>query len=361
MKQLSVGLLLLFAALPARAALVQTNSCSGAPATNPTGTITCAFTSNNASGNAIVVVASYKTGFSATLAATDSRNSYTTVDSIFGNYSGFGPSSGVYFFLATNIGAGANTITITYTAVYGVPNVEILIAEYSQVPTSSAVDAHNTYSDTSVSVTTANGNDLLIAYGTVSNWIYGVFSISPSTGWTKELDNQTNQDTVLYDEFAVGPASYTETITQSGAFSTNSIGGLVALKYTGSRSASKEYIRIGGRILAVEVLGTQATILATAGTPQSATVSTAFATALQATVKDANNNPVGGVTVTFTAPSSGATGTFSGSATAMAVTNASGLATAPTFTANATAGSYTVTASAPGVSFPASFSLTNTQ
>ena len=98
---------------------------------------------------------------------------------------------------------------------------------------------------------------------------------------------------------------------------------------------------------------------AAAGNLQSATVNTAFTTALQATVKDANNNPLSGVTVTFTAPSSGASGSFGGSATATAVTNASGLATAPALTANGTAGSYTVIASAASVSTPASFSLTN--
>jgi hypothetical protein len=102
------------------------------------------------------------------------------------------------------------------------------------------------------------------------------------------------------------------------------------------------------------------TITATAGTPQSATVSTAFATALQATVKDQNGNPFSGATVTFTAPTSGASGTFPGSLTTVtATTNASGVATAPTFTANSTAGGYTVTASVAGVATPASFSLTN--
>ena len=100
-------------------------------------------------------------------------------------------------------------------------------------------------------------------------------------------------------------------------------------------------------------------ISATAGTPQSATVNTAFTTALQATVKDANNNLLSGVTVTFTAPASGASAAFSGSATATAVTNASGIATAPALTANGQAGSYTVTASATGVGTPASFNLTN--
>ena len=62
-----------------------------------------------------------------------------------------------------------------------------------------------------------------------------------------------------------------------------------------------------------------------------------------------------GVTVTFTAPASGASGAFGASATATATTNGSGVATAPTLTANGTAGSYTVTASAPGVATPADF------
>jgi len=106
--------------------------------------------------------------------------------------------------------------------------------------------------------------------------------------------------------------------------------------------------------------GSPASVTATAGTSQSAAVSTAFATALQATVKDSGNNPVSGVSVTFTAPTSGASGAFSGSSTATATTNSSGVATAPTFTANSTTGSYTVTASVSGVATAASFSLTNT-
>jgi Bacterial Ig-like domain (group 1)/Invasin, domain 3 len=101
-----------------------------------------------------------------------------------------------------------------------------------------------------------------------------------------------------------------------------------------------------------------ASITATAGTPQSTTVNTAFATTLQATVKDGNNNPVSGIAVIFAAPASGASATFGGSTTV--TTNGSGLATAPSLTANGQAGSYTVTASVAGVSSPASYSLTNT-
>ena len=77
-------------------------------------------------------------------------------------------------------------------------------------------------------------------------------------------------------------------------------------------------------------------------------------------MRDAGSNPVPGVTVTFTAPGSGASARFSGLTTATAVTDVSGIATPPTLTANGTTGSYAVTATAPGVATPASFNLTNT-
>ncbi len=100
-------------------------------------------------------------------------------------------------------------------------------------------------------------------------------------------------------------------------------------------------------------------ISATAGTPQSAMVNTAFASPLQATVKDAGNNPMPGVAVTFMAPLTGASGSFAGSATATVMTNAGGIANAPTLTANSQVGAYTLTATAAGIGNPARFSLTN--
>jgi hypothetical protein len=95
-------------------------------------------------------------------------------------------------------------------------------------------------------------------------------------------------------------------------------------------------------------------------TPQSATVNTAFASALAVTVTDSHNNPLSGVVIQFTAPSSGASGVFSNSAIQLEpMTNSSGVATAP-FTANGIAGGpYSVTAGAPGLTL-VSFSLTNT-
>jgi len=101
-------------------------------------------------------------------------------------------------------------------------------------------------------------------------------------------------------------------------------------------------------------------IAATAGGGQTATVGTAFKTRLAARTVDASGNPVPAASVTFTAPGSGASGTFAGGATiATAATGTDGIATAPAFTANAMSGSYQVSASTPGVSTQAIFALTN--
>ena len=91
------------------------------------------------------------------------------------------------------------------------------------------------------------------------------------------------------------------------------------------------------------------------GTPQSTTVLAPFAVPLQVLVTDSLSNPLSGVTVTFTAPTTGASATLSAST---ATTGAAGLASV-TATANATAGGYTVTASVSGVTPSASFDLTN--
>ncbi len=123
--------------------------------------------------------------------------------------------------------------------------------------------------------------------------------------------------------------------------------------FTDQRDTGPRIVNNTVDIGAVEV---NYTVTATDGTPQSAAINTAFATALQATVKESGNNQ-DGIAVTFTAPASGASGTFSGSAT---VNTNAGVATAPTYTANGTAGGpYNVVASI-GAGLPtANFALTN--
>src|SRR6185436_15085518 len=63
--------------------------------------------------------------------------------------------------------------------------------------------------------------------------------------------------------------------------------------------------------------------------------------------------------VTFTAPSVGATATFSGASTVTVNTNGLGIAASPVPAANSSAGTYNVTATVSGVATPAAFNLTN--
>ena len=104
------------------------------------------------------------------------------------------------------------------------------------------------------------------------------------------------------------------------------------------------------------IAGTAANVGDATGTPQTANVNTDFAQPLGLTVTDAGGNPVQGITVIFSSPSSGPSANFANSATA--TTDASGHASVNA-SANTIAGSYTVTASVPGAGTAASFALTN--
>lgn len=105
--------------------------------------------------------------------------------------------------------------------------------------------------------------------------------------------------------------------------------------------------------------GAAATITATGGSGQSANTRTAFEIPLTALVVDGHSNPISGVSVTFTAPGSGASGIFqsSNSTTETDVTNANGIAVSSTFSANSYSSAYSVTATTGNLS--ASFNLTN--
>ena len=103
---------------------------------------------------------------------------------------------------------------------------------------------------------------------------------------------------------------------------------------------------------AIILLGAQIA-MTPGGTPQSTIAGTAFAAPLTATVTDTTGNPVSGVPVIFSVPSSGASASL---AAAMVLTDANGIA-GVTATANGTLGGYVVTAAA--VSVTATFNLSN--
>jgi protocatechuate 3,4-dioxygenase beta subunit len=118
--------------------------------------------------------------------------------------------------------------------------------------------------------------------------------------------------------------------------------------------------------LANTAAGVPLTISASSPAAQTATAGSRYGQPLQVTVLDANGNPVRGASVTFALGSGGTSGAViagasfdGGGAQAVALTDASGVATSPRFTANDVAGGFRATASTAGIAEPASFSLDN--
>jgi hypothetical protein len=182
------------------------------------------------------------------------------------------------------------------------------------------------------------------------------------------------QDTTYSFEYGTTMAFGTSTSTQDAGSGT--VPQLVQSNVTGLTPATRYYFRLdtttattGTTHGATQVFTTNAaapappsgaSITAAAGGAQTATVGSAFGTALQAKVLDGSGSPVSGVPVTFAAPSGGASATFPGGARmTVASTDSSGVATAPTLIANLVPGTYAVSATAAGVATAASFKLAN--
>jgi hypothetical protein len=155
--------------------------------------------------------------------------------------------------------------------------------------------------------------------------------------------------------FANGQPTETDTTNASGVatstmFTANGISG----PYTVTAAVGT----VSATFNVTNSAGAPASITATSGTPQNAQIGTMFGAPLVVAVVDGASNPVSGVAVTFTAPATGASGTFSNTqATQTIATDMNGMASA-TFTANTVTGTYTVTATVAGLP-PVSFSLTN--
>jgi hypothetical protein len=200
----------------------------------------------------------------------------------------------------------------------------------------------------SATINTAFANALAVTVKDAgSNPVSGIniTFTAPGSGASGKFSNNTATITVATNASGVASAPLTANATAGGPYTvTAAATGLTTVNFS-----------------LTNLVGAAASITANASTtPQSATISTAFANALAVTVKDAGSNPVPGVNVTFVAPGSGASGVFSNNtATITVATNASGVASAA-FTANATAGGpYNVAATATGVATSANFALTN--
>ncbi len=199
-----------------------------------------------------------------------------------------------------------------------------------------------------------------------STTVNSAFSTALQAVVKGSTNNPISGVTVTFTTPATGPsASFGGSVTTTAVTNASGIAIAPALTANGQAGVFRVSATAAGSGPAAifsltNVGGAPASISSSSGTPQSTPAGNAFPIALQATVKDSSNNLLSGVTVTFTAPATGAGATFGGSATATAVTNTSGIATAPVLTANGQAGTYVVKASTAGVGVAASFNLTNT-
>jgi sugar lactone lactonase YvrE len=118
-------------------------------------------------------------------------------------------------------------------------------------------------------------------------------------------------------------------------------------------SSATQVIALSGT--GVKVAG-PSSITAAGGSQQAVAPLGVFPIALQALVTDNSSNPVAGVTVTFTAPTSGASVTFANASNIVtAVTGSNGIASVSNATASATRGTFSINATVSGVATPAVF------
>ena len=179
----------------------------------------------------------------------------------------------------------------------------------------------------------------VIAKDSFGNTVPGlsVTFTTPSTGASGTF---LSSNTVITDISGIATSPAFKANTQSGFYK-------VVASGTGLNSQDFSLTNNAGVVTDFAIL---------TGNNQSVKVGNAFATNFHVKASDIFGNGVPGVSVQFTAPSSGASGSFSGSNLTM--TNSEGIASAPTFTTNAIAGSYKVLASATGLPTQ-NFSLTN--
>ncbi|MDQ2682908.1 MAG: Ig-like domain repeat protein, partial [Chloroflexota bacterium] len=163
-----------------------------------------------------------------------------------------------------------------------------------------------------------------------------------SGGASGTFTNGTNTVTVQTDSLGIATAP---------AFTANSVTGSYVVE---ARAAEPHPDYAIPNVFSLTNSANAATLAADistgSGSNQSKKINTTFVTPFHVTVFNGSGQLLSGITVTFTAPASGASGTFqnTGTNTTTAVTGATGVATASAFTANGTAGSYFVNATISG-------------
>jgi CSLREA domain-containing protein len=265
---------------------------------------------------------------------------------------------------ASGPAAGGTTVTITgtgFTTVNWVHFGPIVTPGFTIVSDTEITTTAPAYTGTTVDVTvnTLGGTSATSAADQFTYLVIPtVTSVSPSSGLTAGGTSVTITGTGFTGASAVkfGTSAATSfTVVSTTQITATSPAGTGTVDVTvttpggtSATSAADQFTYLA-----------PTTLTATSGTPQSAVVTTTFGSPLVATVYDQYSNPLSGVSVTFTAPASGARAVFSNSTNSItAITDASGQVS-ETVTANAIIGGpYTVTAVSAGLT-TVNFSLTN--
>ena len=203
------------------------------------------------------------------------------------------------------------------------PVTMTLAADYATANT-------NTAFSPSPSATIMNKNNHLVEGATVQ---FSVFAAGD--GQTATFAGGASSAVVMSNASGVASAP---TLTAN-----NLLGGPYSLAF---RAVNPDGTTAANGLMALRNVGAP-TVLVVSGGAQLAPATTAFAQPFKVKVVNAAGAGIAGVTVTFTPPASGASGSFAGGVDT-AVTDIYGVATSASFTANSTTGTYLVTASAPG-------------
>ncbi|HLZ70038.1 MAG TPA: Ig-like domain-containing protein [Dehalococcoidia bacterium] len=210
----------------------------------------------------------------------------------------------------------------------------------------------NTAFPQGVAVTTVNQNGT--NFTVVPNVPVTFTAIPAANGASGTFDNGTATKTVT---------SSGTGLADPGTFKANGIASTTSTDFyqvtatlVGSTNQCSTYFMNNS---GTSVVGQVATLSVQSPQFQHTLVGTTFPSAFSVVALDSSARTLAGATITATAPTSGASGTFAGGLIVVtAVTGSTGIATFPAFTANLIAGFYSVQFTA-GIAIPQAESLTN--
>jgi hypothetical protein len=215
--------------------ITQSTQNSSASAAN----LSKAFTGGNVAGNSIIVIAQWANSSTVTMSVADSNlNSYASLRGPDSNGADGAGGSRSQVWLANNIVAGANTVTITPSAN---AKMMLIIIEVQNLAVLSAFDQSN-WNDsltpvgplTSGPITTTQAVELLIAYGGTESQ---AAAISLGSGW-QSIQNTSDgpNSQTFFAEYQV--ATNINTFTGTANISPNSTYGLGIISLRAAISAT---------------------------------------------------------------------------------------------------------------------------